>query len=316
MKCTRMARIGVISITTCCLMFACFNSFRSTPSTANVRVALPVLTSTTSVMKTTTHPKTSTVTPTGYVFLHIGKSGGTTVDAALSSAGLSYIGHRHFDWSWIALHYPHHRVLIVLRHPISRAISQFYFSRKLSWTKGMSIRHQSLRDYFNDYHEMLATRGVWQDGEAGASWIAGTHIGNWVAKDQSLSIDAREKYEKDSRAMCTRVEHRLRHAYWIGFTETLETDIGRLSFLLGRYIHIGKHNVNQHPNDIEPDVVLKITALTTLDHWLYDNAKKLVSDPTHTFSPCPIYHPCRSTRYTLNCSENSPFGRVSYTFKP
>eukprot|EP00661_Eupelagonemidae_sp_cell13_P005533 gene5532-790_t len=145
--------------------------------------------------------------------------------------------------------------------------------------------HQTLRDYFHDYHEMLATRGVWQDGEAGASWIAGTHIGNWVLKDPGLSLDAREAYEQNTRAMCTRVEHRLRSAYWVGFTETLDADLGRLGRLLGRPLRVGKHNVNHHPTDLDPEVVLKLTALTTLDHWLYNNARQLASDSTHRFSP-------------------------------
>ena len=308
MGCTRMARHGVLGLGGClCLILMLFAAKKPRRDVRGGGFSPPLLT------LSSTLPTTAT-TSASYVFLHIGKTGGTTVDSALSSADLSYVGHRHFDWSWIALHCPRHRVLLVLRHPVSRAVSQFYFSRTLSWTQGMSIRQQTLRDYFNDYQGMLATRGVWQDGEAGASWLAGTHIGNWVLKDASLSIDAREQFEQNTRAMCTRVEDRLRSAYWVGFTETLDSDLGRLGLMLGRPLRVGKHNVNRHPTEVAPDVVLKIAALTTLDHWLYDNAKSLASNPNHVFSACPLQHLCRSTRFTLNCTEASPFGQVFYKF--
>jgi len=230
----------------------------------------------------------------------------------MSSSGVKYVGHRHFDWSWLQIHYPRHRVLIVLRDPVSRAISQFYFSKKLQWTRGMAIRGQTIDEYLLDYKSMLATRGVWQDGEAGASWIAGTHIASWVAKNKGFTIDAREKLERDSATMCSIIEKRIRGAFWVGFLDTLDTDMARLGTMIGAPLHIGKHNTNPHPSSSSRQARLKIQALTTLDHWMYRNAKQLSADRKHVFSPCPLHHPCRSTRFSLECTKTSPFGRVSY----
>lgn len=254
----------------------------------------------------------ATLAPPPYVFLHIGKTGGTTLDSALSAANVRYVGHRHFDWSWIQMHYPAHRVLIVLRDPIQRAISQFYFTRRLSWTAGMKIRRLTLDEYFTDYKEMLDTRGVWQDGEAGMSWIAGTHIAQWVAKDDRVSINSREKLEVNSSAMCKLVEERIRGAFWIGFTETLNSDVAALGNLIGVSLHAGQHNVNQHPTTTSQATINKISALTTMDQWVYKNAKLLVKNRLHTFSACPLHHPCRSTRTMLSCNNQSPFGHVMY----
>lgn len=250
-----------------------------------------------------------------FVFIHVGKAGGTTVDSFMSQTKQKYIGYSHFDWSWANMRWPQCPVLIVLRHPVQRAISQFYFSKKLSWTKGMLIRTQTIDEYFSDFQEMMATRGVWQDGEAGASWIAGTHIASWVKKDERFSIEKREETEKDSIYMCTVIEQRLKKAFWIGITETLREDIERLKTM----IHADNsaditNNANPHPNAISQKTRDKIIALTTLDHWVYQNAIELKKNRAHSFTPCPELHPCRSTRYTIECAAFSPYGKVNYTW--
>jgi len=250
-----------------------------------------------------------------YVFIHVGKAGGTTVDSFMSQTKQNYIGYSHFDWSWVNMRWPQCPVLIVLRHPVQRAISQFYFSKKLSWTKGMLIRTQTIDEYFSDINEMMTTRGVWQDGEAGASWIAGTHIANWVKKDDRISIEKREETEKDSMYMCTVIEQRLKKAYWIGITETLRDDMERLKLLINAKNSANiLHNANPHPNTIFKKTRKKIIALTTLDHWVYENAILLKKNRSHTFTPCPTVHPCRSTRYTLDCAASSPYGKLNYTW--
>ena len=55
----------------------------------------------------------------------------------------------HFDWSPIE---PLHAgglglaPISVMRHPVDRAISHFYFCKTLPWTAGMRIREQSLSE--------------------------------------------------------------------------------------------------------------------------------------------------------------------------
>ena len=121
--------------------------------------------------------------PPVYVFMHVGKAGGTTIDGvvgdALLASNVPYVGYFHFDWSWIERYHMHRatppRVLVVLRDPLSRAVSEFYFARTLDWTAGMKIREHTLDSYFGDVDEMMKTRGVWQDGEAAMSWFAGAY---------------------------------------------------------------------------------------------------------------------------------------------
>ena len=47
----------------------------------------------------------------------------------------------------------------------------------MSWTADSRMRNQTLSEYLNDPVSMLETRDVWQDGQAGVSWLTGTHIG-------------------------------------------------------------------------------------------------------------------------------------------
>ena len=54
--------------------------------------------------------------------------------------GMTYVGAKHFDWSYIQTHYANDDVVTLLRDPADRAISHFHFMQKLSWTKTMKIR--------------------------------------------------------------------------------------------------------------------------------------------------------------------------------
>lgn len=125
-------------------------------------------------------------------FMHIGKSGGTSFRGGLLNAKhdlgcrlkgttdiniwvnyscpgqIPCVCNSHYDWTVIQKLKSKGmtvKVLTLLRDPIKRMISHFYFSKTLGWTKGKDIRHQNFSDYLNDTASMLDTRDVWQDGQ-------------------------------------------------------------------------------------------------------------------------------------------------------
>ena len=125
-------------------------------------------------------------------FMHIGKNGGTSFRGGLTKAQqdngcrLKSVGNvakqekhpcpgmvpcvcnRHYDWTVIDdLESRGVKVATValLRHPVKRATSHFYFAQTLPWTKQAAIRKQNLSQYLADPHSMLDTRDVWQDGQ-------------------------------------------------------------------------------------------------------------------------------------------------------
>jgi len=46
-------------------------------------------------------------------------------------------------------------VLLLLRHPVERAISHFEFAKKQPWSEGRRLRRLTLEEYLNDYEEMM-----------------------------------------------------------------------------------------------------------------------------------------------------------------
>ena len=125
-------------------------------------------------------------------FMHIGKNGGTSFRAGLTKAKhdngcrlksqggvarqekhpcpgqVPCVCNRHYDWTVIDdLKRRGVRVapVTLLRDPVKRANSHFYFAKTLPWTKKAAIRNQSLKQYLSDPQSMLDTRDVWQDGQ-------------------------------------------------------------------------------------------------------------------------------------------------------
>ena len=67
------------------------------------------------------------------VFLHIGKTGGSSFDSKIaqqvSKVKGKYVGYKHFDWAYIENKYKSgvDQVVTLMREPVDRAISHFYF---------------------------------------------------------------------------------------------------------------------------------------------------------------------------------------------
>ena len=111
------------------------------------------------------------------------------------------IGHKHFDWSFItklANQKQEFDVLTLLRHPVKRIKSHFYFSQTLDWTKSSPTRNLTLEEYFENVPLMMNTRGIWFDGESSVAWLAGLHTSNGF--NQAAQCHVRKKkwvsYEK------------------------------------------------------------------------------------------------------------------------
>lgn len=111
-----------------------------------------------------------------FVFIHVVKNGGQSFDHVISrivrTYRAKYIGYDHFDWSMVAKTNQDY-IAILLRHPVERLISLFYFTKTLDRTRGSPLRTISLHDYLKDYQFMLNTRGMWTDGTAAADWLIG-----------------------------------------------------------------------------------------------------------------------------------------------
>ena len=147
----------------------------------------------------------------------------------------SYIGSKHFDWSWIDDRYPDGDVLTLFRDPVTRAISHFNFMKTLSWTKGMTIRSLTIEEFLDNHKSMMENRGCWQDGQAGVSWLTGTHVGNWVAKARNHPpLEEMEQQALDSEKMLTLAADRIDNMFWFGILEDMDRSLEMLAKKIGR----------------------------------------------------------------------------------
>ena len=173
------------------------------------------------------------------VFLHIGKAGGTSFDKMMQDefSKDTYIGGKHFDWSWIDSKYPNEHVLALFRDPVSRAISHFYYMKTLPWTKGMTIRSLNINEFFANHTSMMENRGCWQDGQAGVSWLTGTHVGKWVTKGwiNHLPPETLERQALDVEKMLTLAADRIDNMFWFGIVEDMDRSIEMLGKKIGRH---------------------------------------------------------------------------------
>ena len=218
------------------------------------------------------------------VHLHIGKNGGTALDSLMSSQVFKndlqdsgviqgpYFGNLHFDWSYLLETPPEFRqkmdVITMLRHPVKRAISHFYFAKQLAYknkqdkvAKGMTKldkRQLALRNkhrgapagiprflnvtiselvFSNDPNvTFFEDRDIWQDGQASVSWLTGTHIASW-ARVPKTQVPGREALasELDKLPLLLHLAaDRLEQTLWFGILEDLDRSMELLSYALGR----------------------------------------------------------------------------------
>ena len=236
-------------------------------------------------------------------FLHVGKAGGTSIDSLVRHLlrDKKYIGGKHYDWSYIQKQQmekmgKHLRggnggeegfdvssnadVITFLRHPVSRAVSQFYFSKGLSWAKkrNETFLHQTFDEYLDDPNKSW-TQPI-ADGESGTDFLAGifsTDRGCWVASDRK-ETQLKIYLRKNKTAACLFAARRLEETVWFGLME----DIGRSMILLQLTLGLEKTPVLQKTNakrgkNPRPsnETVKKIEKYVPKDLWLYEYANRL-----------------------------------------
>jgi hypothetical protein len=257
------------------------------------------------------------------IHLHIGKNGGTSLDGLFKhdpriqeNVHQPYIGNRHFDWSYLMGAPPAVKekmdVLLMLRHPVHRAVSHFYFSKQLAlkeqWKQERlkmtkKERQLSLRQHNNNatifinatLSELLFSqdpnitlfdnRDIWQDGQAAVSWITGTHIANWVMVPPEQILQREQlTLPQNVPSLLHLAADRLESTLWFGIMEDIPRSMELLSFALGLHKHpqdyvewkLPKANQGKihHPNVTQREYEA-LSSLMPQDLWLYEYGKRL-----------------------------------------
>ena len=231
-------------------------------------------------------------------FLHVGKAGGSSIDYLvgdiLKCQHKRYIGDLHYDWSYIQKHMYTNKaaihsidddistkadVITFLRHPVSRSVSQFYFSKTLPWANrtNSTILYQTFDEYLdqpNGWMQPIA------DGESGSSFLAGifpTDKDLWVASD-GRETELKAHLRENKTAACLFAAERLENTTWFGLLEDLERSMTLLQLTLDLEFTpiLPKSNPGKlaHPLPTN-DTIQKIQKYVPKDLWFYEFAKRL-----------------------------------------
>jgi len=251
------------------------------------------------------------------------------------------VGYKHFDWAYIENKYKSgiDQVVTLMREPVDRAISHFYFHvTKTSGVKDEIRKYKdNLNGYLNNYQLMLETRDLWQDGQASVSWLTGTHIAGWVQCPRN-EVPSREKRALDIKDMLLTAAVNLRKTFWFGDLKDLDRSLELLSMQInGPEQTANKITLNQankvshdnHKSDSKLDQTIrdKLYRLMPQDNWLYEyslllfearwkfykEGGKYLEPKLPKFDLEKFYSQCVSTRFVLKCSGSDTSPNEFYT---
>ncbi len=259
-------------------------------------------------------PRKMSSTSNPVYFVRVGKTGSTSMDKLmpklLEESGRKYIGGNHFDWSFVQIHERERAamshtdgnidaddgynrseydvsanadVITFLRHPLSRAASQFYFSKGLPWAKRAKARF--VQQTFNEW---IINPGNFSqpisDGEGGVRYLAGIFKvhkkgDGWVKTDR-LNTDYKEYLRQNKTAACLRAAERLDQTAWFGLLEDADRSMKllQLTLDLDDVPAMPKHNKGRYGKD-DPKPSAEAIGIVSKhipqDLWLYEYATRL-----------------------------------------
>lgn len=213
---------------------------------------------------------------------HWSKAAATAGEAKKSSH--KYIGRKHFDWFYIEMLQKEKfgvnqtdfanqtDVITIIRQPVSRAVSQFYFSKGLKFakTQNLPFLSQTLSQY-------LCNPGGWRqpiaDGRSGVMWLAGT-----LHRANEKELERFEYLRRNKTAQCLVAAERLDQTVWFALFEDFERSMQLLRVSLDLDFLPTLPRLNKAKGQIPPPSNIEVEMIENYvpsDLWLYAYAQRL-----------------------------------------
>jgi hypothetical protein len=217
------------------------------------------------------------------VYIHIGKTGGTSLRHTLQAAGLrctdGFVQTRmteaeaaHYDaFDAICGHisradqvkwFPDRKVITILRSPIDRCLSFIHYVRSLNGNGYVPLHVKSAKEMTT--MELINTPG------------AQVNLYNTMVRQLGGHMLDRPA-EADFPVLFERAKQTLREAMWVGFNETMGSDISRLAKIVGAPLCETRENVTPERPPMkseDPGLLNRLLALNQFDLQLYRWAKR------------------------------------------
>lgn len=225
-------------------------------------------------------------------FMHIGKNAGTSFRSALLRA-MSGVGsrcncpgHQHFG----LLDKPQNALVTILRHPIERTLSHFWFTQTLSWGEKAKVDLFSVEQWL-DYEKFpllfSRTRTIWRDGQSAALWFSGLHTAGWAGatRESDQEKDRLEKLAFNQTYLLSKAIENFHRFVYVGLLSDLESSSQLFAFQIeGASLQMPHSNKNRRPRSLEEDigrkraavVYRKLEKLLPVDMAFYKYAKAII----------------------------------------
>lgn len=145
----------------------------------------------------------------------------------------------HFDFSLVEPLYrtlPQGAVLglSMMRNPVRRFLSHYYFSRTQDWSIGTRLRDLPPLKFLYQPDALIDALMVWQDGAAGVAWFAGTtvHCGMGATGDKADNNRLRISILNRTETLRNAVKNYHKFQF-VGILEELDSSLELLADTLG-----------------------------------------------------------------------------------
>ncbi|WP_029004633.1 sulfotransferase family 2 domain-containing protein [Azorhizobium doebereinerae] len=224
------------------------------------------------------------------VFVHVPKTAGTSFRAALcagfgeASVSPSFAATRispeeagrlaaydvvagHISMADVTRHFPHAATFTILREPIDRALSWYYYARMQAW--GIATDVDAAKSHDVDAFFALDAAIVFRNIFNRQVRQLGDHVLNT---------------EVDLDAALDRAKRALEACVWVGRQEHLDADLARLPAALPEMAGVAMATLNVTPErrsvrEIDPALAEKIARYNRHDMELYAHACAMLGTP-------------------------------------
>ena len=234
-------------------------------------------------------------------FLHIAKCGGSSFDILMKKLcdqiNVKYFGFKHFDYSYIeSKGTPQIDIdfVTILRHAVSRAYSQFHYSKipQMTWTKRLLMNKQTFSEHIRDKESIKQYYQALTDGESGYWWLSGIHQMNWVLIDDT-NKEYKDTLMKDKKKALIQAAHNLDKTLWFGILEDIPRSMELLKHSLGltEIPELLKKNVTPKYEPIKQDDIKIVEEYLKGDIWLYKYSLLLFEARWNSYKGNLYVHP-------------------------